>query len=198
MKTNIDNILTEFSNLHKNLQFTIGKESNNKINYVDIKLVRKSTEFVFNRYRKPITTGTVIHSRSCHPTEHRAAAFHFIHNRVKQYPMSKHQKQKELSIIHQIATENNYRTINPYNNIPIPKNTSHGKNTQKKKWATFLYKGKETRFIIKFLKNTNIKTAFLTCNTIENNITQRQQQNTDGYVISRVYISERKPAIKYT
>jgi hypothetical protein len=39
---------------------------------------------------------------------------------------------------------------------------------QKAKWATFTYRGKETRKIMKFFKNTQIKVAFRTKNTIQN------------------------------
>jgi hypothetical protein len=34
------------------------------------------------------------------------------------------------------------------------------------KWATFTYVGKETRFITKLFKDTNVKIAFTTDNTI--------------------------------
>jgi hypothetical protein len=44
-----------------------------------------------------------------------------------------------------------------------------------------MYIGHETRFITKLFKNTNIKTVFCICNTTENHITHRQQENTDEY-----------------
>jgi hypothetical protein len=84
-----------------------------------------------------------------------------IHLRIL-YPISKHQKRKELIIIHQIAIENDYRAINPYMNISVPNIISQDTTARKKIWATFTYTGKETRFIVTLFKNTNIKIMFRT------------------------------------
>jgi hypothetical protein len=109
MKTSTDNVLTKFNNLHKNLQFTMEKENNKKVNYLDITILRKTMKLIFNIYRKSTTTSTAIHSTSCHPTEHKIAAFNYLYNRVNQYPILNYQKHNELNIIHQIATENKYK-----------------------------------------------------------------------------------------
>jgi hypothetical protein len=84
-KTNIDKVLTEFNNLYENLQFTVEKEGNKEINYLDITVNRKFTKFMFNIHRKPTTTSSVTHSTSCHPTEHEIAAFNYLYNRVIKY-----------------------------------------------------------------------------------------------------------------
>jgi hypothetical protein len=39
-------------------------------------------------------------------------------------------------------------------------------NQEGKKWATFTYTGSETKFITKLFKNTNLKIAYKTVNTI--------------------------------
>jgi hypothetical protein len=95
-KTNIDNVLTEFSDLHKKLQFTLGKEVKNRTNYLDVTIYRKPAKFTFSIYHKPTTTSTIIHRTSYHPTEHKAAVFNFLYNRVNQYAISGHHKQKEM------------------------------------------------------------------------------------------------------
>jgi hypothetical protein len=41
------------------------------------------------------------------------------------------------------------------------------RDTQKEKCAKFTYVGKETRFITKLFKSTNVKVTFTTVNTIE-------------------------------
>jgi hypothetical protein len=43
------------------------------------------------------------------------------------------------------------------------------------KWAIFTYVGKETRFITKIFKNTNVKVTFTTDNTIENLLVTRHK-----------------------
>jgi hypothetical protein len=71
-----------------------------------------------------------------------------------------------------------------------PRNIKHNnKNTsqqhQTTKWATFTYNGKETKEIAKLFKETNIKIAFRTKNTIQNLVKPRLQQ--DEYENSGVY-----------
>jgi hypothetical protein len=124
----------------------------------------------FNIYRKSITTSTVIHASSCHPTEHKNMAFNYLLNRANKYPLSEQNKEIELNIVKQIAQENGYTnsilnkkqhktqntTVNPEESIQ-----------QNKKWATFTYTGKETRYITKLFKETEINIAFRTNNTIK-------------------------------
>jgi hypothetical protein len=43
-----------------------------------------------------------------------------------------------------------------------------------KKWATFTYTGSETKFITKLFKNTNLKIAYKTVNTIGNYSVKRE------------------------
>jgi hypothetical protein len=53
--------------------------------------------------------------------------------------------------------------------------------THKKILPTFTYTDKETAFIMKLFKNTNIKIASCITNTIGNHLNPQQQQNTDDY-----------------
>ena len=46
---------------------------------------------------------------------------------------------------------------------------------QKQKWAKFTYIGKETSFITKWFKSTNVKIAFTTNNTIEKRLAVKQE-----------------------
>lgn len=57
--------------------------------------------------------------------------FNYLHDRVNQYTTSNHQKQKDLGINHQIAMENNYRTISTCKNFPVPNDTTHNKSTHR-------------------------------------------------------------------
>jgi hypothetical protein len=57
---------------------------------------------------------------------------------------------------------------------PYPKESKQQEETkqglERVKWGKFTYVGKETNFITKILKNTNIKVIFTTDNTIQNNL----------------------------
>jgi len=81
-KTDTDEVLDYFNNKIPAMTFSIEKEIDNSINFLDI-TVHKSTEnFSFSIYRKPTTTDTIIPNDSCHPPEHKHAAIHYMYNRM--------------------------------------------------------------------------------------------------------------------
>ena len=73
----------------------------------------------------------------------------------------------------------------------IKQNFNKGKkqrqNNQKQKWAKFTYVGKETRFITKLFKSTNVKIAFTNDNTIGKRLAIRQEVLQSKYDRSGVY-----------
>ena len=58
---------------------------------------------------------------------------------------------------------------------------------QKQRWAKFTYIGKETRFVTKLFKNTNVKAALTTNNTIGKYLTIKQGTPQNKYEKSGVY-----------
>jgi hypothetical protein len=60
---------------NKNLQFTLNKEVNNQITYLDLNLTNKHGQIKMGIYRKPTTTGVTINNKSCHPREQKLAAY---------------------------------------------------------------------------------------------------------------------------
>jgi hypothetical protein len=67
---------------------------------------------------------------------------------------------------------------------PMPQ-TQHSTTTNKQ-WCTFTYTGKETTFITKLFKHTNIKVAFRTSNNIWKHLSQPPPEH-DKYKQSGVY-----------
>jgi transposase-like protein len=59
--------------------------------------------------------------------------------------------------------------------------------TQKRKWAKFTYIGKETRFITKLFKNTDVKVTFTTDNTIERCLAMKHGTDHSKYDKSGIY-----------
>ena len=61
-KTDIDKLLDLFNNAMPTMMFSIEKESNNSINFLDITIHRNTENFSFSIYRKPTTTDIIIPS----------------------------------------------------------------------------------------------------------------------------------------
>jgi hypothetical protein len=83
------------------------------------------------------------------------------------YKLTPESRQKEKDNMQHILVNNKYNTpsIGDFNN---EKRQRQKEQEQKQKWAKFTYIGKETKFITKLFKSTNVKTAFTTNTTIEN------------------------------
>jgi hypothetical protein len=169
--TKIEDVLDEFNKIHRNIQFTLKQENNNIFYFLDVSITRKDKKLEFNIYRKPTTTSTVIHASSCHPVVHKKMAFNYLLNRANKYPLSKHNKELELKIIKQIAQENGYTNSILRQKQHITQNITENSDvnilTNNKKWTTFTYTGKQTRYITKLFKETEINIAFKTNNTIK-------------------------------
>jgi ribosomal protein S25 len=184
--TNIDDVLNEFNSIHPNIQYTIEKQTNNKLNYLDITIENRHNTLTFGIYRKPTTTDIIIHNSSCHPHEHKNSAIKYLVNRMNTYPISEDNQHQELQHIKSILQNNNYPP-QTYLNARTKKNKSATPNaTQKKKWATFTYTGKETRAITRLFKNTDIQIAYRTKNTIQNHL-KPKNHTTDIYNRSGIY-----------
>jgi hypothetical protein len=67
---NIHDVLQDFDTATPKLRFTLEEENDNKLNSLDIAIIRDNNSIYFNIYRKPTATDTFIPADSCHPNEH--------------------------------------------------------------------------------------------------------------------------------
>ena len=74
--TNIEDLLHCFNNLTPKLKFTLEKEVECKINFLNLTIHRQHNNISIDIYRKPTFMDTIIPSDSCHPEEHKLAAIH--------------------------------------------------------------------------------------------------------------------------
>jgi hypothetical protein len=96
---------------------------------------------------------------SCHPPEHKAATINFLTNRRDSYSLGKQDREREHH-------RTNTRQQQVWHHRP-PKIHRHTHiHTHTTKWAKFTYIGKETKHITKLFKNTTVKIAYTTHNTI--------------------------------
>jgi hypothetical protein len=121
--TNTEDTLNEFNSIHPNIQDTMERQTNNKLNYLDITNENMSNAFTFSIYRKPTTIDLIIHNDSCHPTEHKYLAIRYLVNRMNTYSISTESKHNESQLIKTIL-HNKYPP-----QIRIHKNPKQTKNT---------------------------------------------------------------------
>ena len=183
-KTNIHRVLGGFNNLVPSMKFTLEKEQNNKINVLDITITKNHDGLSFAIYRKPTPTHIKIPTDSCHPREHKTAAIRYYCNRMKMYKLTPESRQKERDNIRQVLVNNKYdaSSLKKFN-----KEKRQRQNNQKQKWAKFMYVGKETRFIKKMFKRTNVNIAFTTDNTTGKRLAIKQEIPQSKYDRSGVY-----------
>jgi hypothetical protein len=67
-RTNIDGVLDSFNSIMPMMMFTMERERDNIINFLDITIKKESDKFVYSIYRKHTTTDTITHYyRHNHP-----------------------------------------------------------------------------------------------------------------------------------
>jgi len=140
-----------------------------------------------NIYRKPTTTDSIIPNNSCHPIEQKKAAIHYLYNRMHTYNLFATDIQKEKDIIQQILINNKYDPNPIQDSKKKKKENLQKQDTERTKWAKFTYIGKETRFITKIFRKSNIKVALATNNTIGKFLTTKQEETTSKYNKSGIY-----------
>jgi hypothetical protein len=150
--TNIENTLIDFNSIHPNMQFTIEKETQNSLNYLDLTITNEHNKLTFSIFIKPTSTDLIIHNDSCLPQEHKYAAINYFTNRMNTYPITESSKNHEQQQIKTILHNNNYLTHEHGRKSKFNHREQNTPLVNKQKWATFTYIGKETRAITKLLK----------------------------------------------
>ena len=77
-----------FNKLTPKLEFTLERETNRRINFLDITICREQKSFSMDIYRKPTSTDVIIPNDSCHPKEHKVAAIRYLRNRMVSYQLA--------------------------------------------------------------------------------------------------------------
>jgi hypothetical protein len=164
--TDIDKVHGEFNNLAPTIKFSIEKEHNNKIDFLDITINKETEKFKYSIFRKPTTTDVIIPDDSCHPPEQKHAAIRYMLNRMNTYYLDDDNKRTELNTIKQIATNNGYKA-SVIEQLSKHKTKQTTNDNNKNLWAKFTYLGKHTKFITKLFKDTPVKFAFTNNNSIQ-------------------------------
>ena len=91
---------------------------------MNITIEKEQDKYIFDIYRKPATTYSIIPCDSFYPTEHKTPPVKYLTNRMNKYYLSTANKDKRKKIIKHILQENEYHT----SIIDIPPQTSKQQN----------------------------------------------------------------------
>jgi hypothetical protein len=120
-------------------------------------------------YRKPTFTDTIIPYSSNHPFQHKYATIRYLYNRRQTYQLHNEEYNCEINFTLNILY-NVFFPVQPIRPPKIKQNQTIHLEVPKYKWATFTYKGKETTYITKIFKRTNLKIAYCTNNSIQESL----------------------------
>ena len=163
-KVSPEAINDHINSIHPALKFTPTHEHNNRINFLDLTIIRHPSKIEIDIYRKPTTTDTTINYTSNHPTEHKMAAYRYMVNRMLTLPLTTERKNNEWQTILRIAN-NNQHPLHLITRLKtrIQKKQQEPKTTEKeeksKQWATFTHHSSKVRTITNLFKDTDIKIA---------------------------------------
>ena len=155
-------------------------ESDNKINFLDVTIMKPNDKLTLNVYIKPTTTDSITANDSCHPTVHKLAAVRYLTNRMKLYNLSTTNKEKERRIVKQ----NNKNDVSALN---FPSKLRNKNKPTGSKWAKFFYICKETKYITKLFKDSSVNVTFTTRNTINNLLSIKPRTYQNKFENSGVY-----------
>lgn len=104
----LTSFITYMNKIHEKIKFTLEKEIDQSLNFLDLTITRNNEKHDFKIYRKPTYTDTTIHATSNHTKSHKHAAFHAMIHRLVNTPLNKQNYNQELKTIKIIAQNNGY------------------------------------------------------------------------------------------
>lgn len=107
--TSIDHVLKILNSFHKNIQFTYELETNNKISFLDVLLIRENNTLETTIYRKGTNTGVYLHWNSFAPKTWKRSTLRSILTRAYKICSTNELLDKELKHI-----EKEFIEINEY------------------------------------------------------------------------------------
>lgn len=162
--------------VHENIKFTVEKENEGTLNFLDLTITRINKKHEFKIFRKPTYTDITIHNNSLHPKSHKLAAYHSMVHRLVSIPMSISDFKNELTTIKEIANNNGFepqiidqilykKKYQQTLNLIYP----HQKSITNTKYSILPFYGNISNIMCNEIKktNTNLKIAFKTTNNIK-------------------------------
>lgn len=198
-KHKTEELLQDFNNIHNKLTYTMEKENNGTINFLDLNISRQQKKLNFAIYRKPTYTDTIINQNSNHPYKQKLAALNSMVFRMVNLPLGPEAYNREYKVITQIAINNGYniqtidKIINKQTKKAKNKTNFHSqlspieKKSKKDNFATFTYTDKKIHKITKILERNNFQIAYRTTNHIRDRLYNTNNNQIDKFDNNGVY-----------
>jgi len=106
--TNQDKVAQHANSMHNNLQFNPTQESDGRINFLDLTIIRRTSDLEIDIYRKLTTTDTTIHFTSINPNEQKLAAYRYYIEIMLYLPLNSERQKREWSTFLHIAQSNGF------------------------------------------------------------------------------------------
>jgi hypothetical protein len=81
-------LLSLLNSQYPSIKFTCEEEVGGNFPFLDVRVTRRYSKLEFDVYRKPSNTQRCISITTCHPMEHKMAAFHSMLYRAYNLPLS--------------------------------------------------------------------------------------------------------------
>ena len=98
----------QINKINNDIKFTLDIEKENKINFLDLTLIKNRNKIEFNIFRKPTNTDLIIPYQSNHDISQKLSAFQSLYFTAYNLPLNSNGLKKELKIIEYLAIKNNY------------------------------------------------------------------------------------------
>jgi len=107
---NLDTITHYTNTINNNLELCLTPEQNNRVGFIDLAIIRNTTNLKTDIFRKPTTTDTTTSYLSNYPQEQKLAAYRFLLDRMLNLPLHKNCLENEWQTILHIAKNSHFPT----------------------------------------------------------------------------------------
>jgi hypothetical protein len=193
----LNEFLTYINTLHDKIIFTMEKERDGCLPFLDLQLKKNSDNIIaFEIYRKPSSTDNIIQFKSNSPYSHKFAVFNSLLYRLFNLPLSKEAFNKEYNIIKYIAINNGfslasinklfYKFLNKYK---LSYNIVQAKPKEDTTYKCLTFYGNVSLQMAQFFKGLGVSIAFKTVNSLKSHLVKTKDK-TDQLSKSGVYSLE--------